>query len=114
MIARAAAQVGTLASLGCDVIQRPMCGSAQRSSARKGDDAGMNITVTKGIGILLIAAGALGLLYGGFSYTKESHSATVGPFVLKVQEKETVVVPLILSAGAIALGVFLLIGFRNK
>ena len=33
---------------------------------------------------------------------------------LKVQEKETVAVPLIVSAGAIAIGVFLLVGFRSK
>lgn len=70
--------------------------------------------MAKIVGILLIAAGALGLIYGGFSYTKETHSATLGPIVLQVQEKETVYVPIVLSAGAIALGVFLLVGFRNK
>ena len=66
------------------------------------------------IGIVLIVAGGLGLLYGGFSYTKETQSAKVGPFVLQVQEKETVHVPILLSAGAIALGVFLLVAFRGK
>ena len=66
------------------------------------------------IGILLIVAGALGLAYGGFSYTKETHSAKLGPLVLQVQEKETVYVPVILSAAAIALGLFLLVGLRNK
>jgi hypothetical protein len=66
------------------------------------------------IGILLIAAGTLGLIYGGFTYTKETHSAKLGPVVLQVKEKETVYVPIILSAGAIALGVLLLLAFRNK
>lgn len=66
------------------------------------------------IGILLIAAGALGLIYGSFNYTKDTHSAKLGPLVLEVQEKETVHVPLILSAGAIALGVLLLVGFRKS
>ncbi|TAK83911.1 MAG: hypothetical protein EPO20_16365 [Betaproteobacteria bacterium] len=70
--------------------------------------------IAKIVGILLIAAGALGLAYGGFSYTKETHSAKLGPMVLQVQEKETVDVPVLVSAGAIALGVFLLLGFRNK
>jgi hypothetical protein len=69
---------------------------------------------TKIIGIILIAAGCLGLLYGGFSYTKETHSAKLGPIELKVQEKETVNVPLIVSAGAVALGVFLLVGVGRK
>jgi len=65
-------------------------------------------------GILLIVAGALGLVYGGFSYTKETHSAQLGPLILQVQEKETVNVPVILSGAAIALGVFLLVGLKNK
>jgi hypothetical protein len=70
--------------------------------------------IARTIGILLIAAGALGLIYGGFTYTKETHSAKLGPIVLQVQEKETVYVPIILSAAAIGLGVLLLVAFRNK
>jgi hypothetical protein len=69
---------------------------------------------TKIIGIILIVAGALGLTYGGFSYTKETHSAKLGPIVLQVQEKETVYVPILLSAAAIAFGLFLLVGLKNK
>ena len=64
---------------------------------------------TKLIGIILIVAGCLGLVYGGFSYTKETTGVKLGPIELKVQEKETVAVPLIVSAGGIALGVFLLV-----
>jgi len=69
---------------------------------------------TKLIGIILIAAGALGLVYGGFSYTKETTGMKLGPIELKVQEKETVAIPLIVSAGAIALGVFLLVAVGRK
>jgi hypothetical protein len=72
------------------------------------------MSTTKIIGILLIAAGVLGLIYGGFSYTRETHTAKLGPLELKVQEKETVVVPVIASAAAIALGVFLIVGVRSK
>lgn len=68
---------------------------------------------TKLIGIILIAAGGLGLVYGGFSYTKETTGMKLGPLELKVQEKETVNVPLIISAGAIVLGVFLLVVGRK-
>ena len=64
--------------------------------------------IGKIVGILLIVAGGLGLIYGGFTYTKETHGAKVGPLVLQVQEKETVVVPVLVSGGALALGVFLL------
>lgn len=68
---------------------------------------------TKLIGIILIVAGGLGLAYGGFTYTKETTGLKLGPLELKVQEKETVNVPLIISAGAIALGVFLLVVGRK-
>ncbi len=37
------------------------------------------MSAAKIIGILLIAAGVAGLLYGGFTYTKESHTAKLGP-----------------------------------
>jgi hypothetical protein len=60
------------------------------------------------IGIILIMAGGLGLVYGGFSYTKETTGLKLGPIELKVQEQKTINVPLVLSAGAIVLGVFLL------
>ena len=72
------------------------------------------MNTTKIVGIVLIVAGVLGLLYGGFSYTKETHSAKLGPIELKVQEKETVAVPVMVSSGAIALGVFLIVAGRNK
>ena len=72
------------------------------------------MSATKIIGILLIMAGVLGLIYGGFSYTKETHTAKLGPLAITVQEKETVMVPVIASVGAIAIGVFLLVAGRNK
>jgi len=78
--------------------------------------AGVPVVVAIILGgvVAMGAAGALGLIYGGFTYTKETHSAKLGPIVLQVKEKETVYVPIILSAGAIALGVLLLVAFRNK
>ena len=69
---------------------------------------------TKIIAIILIVAGGLGLAYGGFSYTKETTRAKLGPIELKVQEQETVTVPLIVSAGAVAIGVFLLVAGGRK
>ena len=69
---------------------------------------------TKLIAIVLIVAGGLGLAYGGFSYNKETTGIKLGSMELKVQEKETVTVPLLVSAGAIALGVFLLVALGRK
>ena len=71
------------------------------------------MNTTKLIGIILIVLGGLGLAYGGFSYTKESTGLKLGPLELKVQEKETINVPLIVSAGVMALGVFLLVAGRK-
>jgi hypothetical protein len=69
---------------------------------------------TKLIGIILIVAGGLGLVYGGFSYTKQTTGVKLGPIELKVQERETISIPLIVSASAIALGVFLLVTVGRK
>jgi len=71
------------------------------------------MNTAKLIGIILIVAGGLGLAYGGFSYTKETTGMKVGPLELKVQEKETINVPLIVSAGVMALGVVLLVVGRK-
>lgn len=65
--------------------------------------------MVKLLGILLIVAGVLGLVYGSFSYTKENHEAKIGPIVLSVKEKETVNVPMWAGIAAIAAGVVLLL-----
>lgn len=54
--------------------------------------------------IALIAAGILALVYGQFTYTKDSESAKLGPIVLTVKEKESIKVPDWAGAGAILLG----------
>ena len=70
---------------------------------------------TKIIGILLIAAGTLGLVYGGFSYTKETTAVKLGPLEFSVKEKETVNIPLWAGIAAIVGGVVLLgVGGKNR
>ena len=59
--------------------------------------------------IALIVAGFLGLAYGSFSYTKETHTAKVGPIELSVKDKQTVNVPVWAGVGAIVLGGLLLV-----
>jgi hypothetical protein len=63
----------------------------------------------KVVAIVLIVAGALGLAYGSFSYTKETHTAKLGPLQLQVKEKETVNIPQWAGLAAIAIGVVLLV-----
>ena len=60
------------------------------------------------IGVILIAAGALGLIYGGFSYTKDTTAVKLGPIELTVKEKQSVNVPLWAGIGAIVVGGILL------
>ena len=59
--------------------------------------------------IALIVAGALGLSYGSFSFTRQTHGAKLGPIELSVQEKETVNVPVWAGIGAIVAGAALLL-----
>jgi multidrug transporter EmrE-like cation transporter len=66
------------------------------------------------IGIVLIVAGALGLAYGSFSYTKDTHTAKIGPLQLSVKEKETINVPVWAGVAAIVAGGFLLLAGSRK
>jgi len=59
--------------------------------------------------IVLIVAGVLGLAYGSFSYTKQTHDVKIGPIEMSVQEKETINVPVWAGVGAIAIGAALLL-----
>lgn len=59
--------------------------------------------------IALIVAGVLALLYGGFSYTKETHQAKLGPISLSIQEKETVNIPVWAGVAGIVIGGALLL-----
>ena len=56
------------------------------------------------LGLALIVAGVLGLVYGSFTYTKDTHSANVGPITLSVKDKETVNVPIWAGVVAIVAG----------
>jgi len=63
----------------------------------------------KTVAIVLIVAGVLGLLYGGFSYTKETHDVKIGPIELSVKEKQDVNIPVWAGIGAIVVGGLLLV-----
>ena len=69
---------------------------------------------TKIVAIVLVAAGVLGLIYGGFSYTKDTTALKLGPIELTVKEKQTVNVPLWAGIGAIVVGGLLLVLGNKK
>jgi hypothetical protein len=67
------------------------------------------MSALKVLGIVLIVGGILGLVYGGFSYTKETHSAQVGPITLSVSDKERVNIPMWVGIGAVVVGGLILV-----
>ena len=69
---------------------------------------------TQIVGLLLIVAGIAGLIFGGFSYTKDTTALKIGSMELKVQEQESVAIPIVASGAAIALGAFLMFAGRLK
>jgi multidrug transporter EmrE-like cation transporter len=76
---------------------------------------GVQMNAVRMAAIVLIVAGVLGLAYGSFSYTKETHEAKLGPIELSVKDKQTVNVPVWAGVGAIVLGgVILLFGSKTR
>lgn len=68
----------------------------------------------KVIAILLLVGGAMALGYGGFSYTKETHEADLGPVHMSVSEKQQVNVPAWAGIAAILVGGLLLLVPRKS
>lgn len=60
------------------------------------------------LAIVLILAGSLGLIYGGFTYTKDTQTAKLGPLELTVKDTETINVPIWLGVVSIVAGGLLL------
>jgi uncharacterized membrane protein YidH (DUF202 family) len=66
------------------------------------------------VAIALIVAGVLGLGYGSFSYTKETHDIKLGSVELSVKDKETVNIPVWAGVVAIVVGAVLLVLGNRK
>lgn len=65
------------------------------------------------VAILLIVGGIIGLVYGGFTYTKSTHDAKIGPLEFSVKDKERVNVPVWAGVAAILVGGALLVTGRK-
>lgn len=61
------------------------------------------------VAVALIVAGVLALIYGGFSYTKDTTAVKLGPIELSVKENKTVNVPMWAGVGAVVVGGLLLV-----
>jgi uncharacterized membrane protein YidH (DUF202 family) len=65
------------------------------------------------LAVLLIVAGVLALVYGGFSYTRETHEARIGPLEFEIQEKDRVNIPVWAGIALIGAGVVVLLVGRR-
>jgi multidrug transporter EmrE-like cation transporter len=71
------------------------------------------VNLVKIVAILLIAAGIIGLVYGGITYTKKTHDAKIGPLEMSIKDKETIKMPAWAGVASILVGVVLL-SVRSK
>jgi uncharacterized membrane protein len=61
------------------------------------------------VALIMIVAGVLGLAYGSFTYTENTHSTQIGPISLSVKDQKTVNVPIWAGAGLVIVGIVLLV-----
>jgi TRAP-type C4-dicarboxylate transport system permease small subunit len=66
------------------------------------------------LAIVLIVAGVLALVYGGFSYISDSHTTKLGPLKITTQDKERVNIPVWAGVVSVAIGAFLLLSAGKK
>ncbi|HEY5998048.1 MAG TPA: hypothetical protein VI078_01930 [bacterium] len=68
----------------------------------------------RALALVLIVAGVLALAYGGFTYTKDTHTTKLGPIEFSVKDRERVNVPVWAGVVAIAAGAGLLLTGNRK
>lgn len=71
------------------------------------------MSTIKIVAILLIVGGGIALAYGGFSYSKETHTADIGDLHLAVHEQQHVNIPVWAGMGAMVGGILLLVTSRK-
>ena len=96
------------------LAQRSGAGSTLSQSSKPGIGRSV-MNAMRIVGVLLLVVGLAGFLTGGFSFTKDTTQAKLGPLELTVKEKESVNIPQWMSLGAMVLGgVVLVLGFRKN
>lgn len=59
---------------------------------------------TKIVAILLMVAGILGLAYGGFTFTEDTHEANIGSLSVSIDDKRHVNIPVWAGVGMLLVG----------
>ena len=65
------------------------------------------------VGLLLIVAGVIGLIYGGITYTKNRETVGIGPLEVTATEKETIPIGPIGGAILLVAGIALVVGTKR-
>ena len=65
------------------------------------------------IAIVLFVAGLLALVYGGFSYTKDTHDAKLGPLEVSISERQRVNVPVWAGVAMLVAGAGMMVAKRT-
>jgi len=65
-------------------------------------------------GVVLIVAGIAGLIYGSFSFVKDTHKATIGSLEMSVNEKQTINVPVWAGVALLLVGGVFVLGNGKK
>jgi drug/metabolite transporter (DMT)-like permease len=63
----------------------------------------------KGVALIIIALGVIGLAYGGFTYTKSTSTAQIGPIDIVTHDRERVNIPIWAGIAAIVVGAGILL-----
>jgi hypothetical protein len=72
------------------------------------------MTAARIAGMVLIAIGLIGLIWGGISWTQEKTVVDLGPVQARAQERETIPIPPIVGGIALVAGVVLLVVPRRR
>jgi len=72
------------------------------------------MTAMRIVGIILLVLGIAGFFTGGFSFTRNTTQAQLGPLKLQVQQQQSVDIPVWLSVGAMVLGGVLLVASLRR
>jgi uncharacterized membrane protein YidH (DUF202 family) len=65
------------------------------------------------LGAILLTLGLLALIYGGFTYTKDTHSVDLGFIELEAKDRERVTLPPVIGVVSIVVGALLLGGKKR-
>ena len=66
------------------------------------------------VGFVLVVLGLVSLLYGGITYTRREKVLDIGPIEATAEKRETVPLPPVLGALALAGGIVLLVADRRR